>query len=266
MIVVIIYFFIALIQGVTEVFPISSSGHTTLFFNLFELDIKNTTTLLIFANAGSFFALVVHFKSKWSPLIMNSFNFIFRKDTSGKSAFFYILKLFVSTIPAIIFGLLIQNNLPSSGEFVSLSLIITSIALFVIWIQRKSTFSDEISFFSALTIGFFQAFALFPGISRSGFTLLGGTSRKIKLKKTLEFSFLSYCLISFPITLFGFFQVLSSSLSNVFYLFFVLIISFFATLLSLKIFFKFVSFKNILYFSIYCFFIGSLGLLFFFFS
>ena len=65
MIVVIVYFFIALIQGVTEVFPISSSGHTTLFFNLFELDIKNTTTLLIFANAGSFFALVVHFKSKW---------------------------------------------------------------------------------------------------------------------------------------------------------------------------------------------------------
>ena len=126
---------------------------------------------------------------------MNSFNFIFRKDTSGKSAFSYILKLFVSTIPAIIFGLLIQDNLPSSGEFVSLSLIITSIALFVIWIQRKSNFSDEISFFSALTIGFFQAFALFPGISRSGFTLLGGTSSKIKLKKTLEFSFLSYCLI-----------------------------------------------------------------------
>ena len=94
----------------------------------------------------------------------------------------------------------------------------------------------------------------------------GGTSRKIKLKKTLEFSFLSYCLISFPITLFGFYQVFSSSLSNVFYLFFVLIISFFATLLSLKMFFKFVSFKNILYFSIYCFFIGSLGLLFFFFS
>jgi len=183
MIVVIIYFFIALIQGVTEVFPISSSGHTTLFFNLFELDIKNTTTLLIFANAGSFFALVVHFKSKWSPLIINSFNFIFRKDTSGKSAFYYILKLFVSTIPAILFGLLIQDNLPSSGEFVSLSLIITSVALFVIWIQRKSNFSDEISFFSALTIGFFQAFALFPGISRSGFTLLGGTSRKIKLKK-----------------------------------------------------------------------------------
>ncbi|CCV64078.1 Undecaprenyl-diphosphatase (Bacitracin resistance protein) [Alteracholeplasma palmae J233] len=265
------YIFLGIIQGVTEIFPVSSSGHLSIFSKIFNVDTNNLTIFLMITNAGSFLALLWYYKKDVLGLISGSWNFIFKKKSrneeqkiNDKSEFNYVLKLILAAIPIGITGLLLKDHLPNNLLSTGIALLVTSILLFTIYSLRNRSYTNNVTFKNAAIIGLFQAFAVFPGLSRSGITIVGGQAQKINLKDTLRFSFLCYLLISVPVTLLGIYDmfhtnepihILGYSLAFVF--------SFLGSLFTVKLMNKYVKVKNLIYFSIYCLIIGVTSIILF---
>jgi len=256
------YIILGIIQGITEIFPVSSSGHLTLFSHLFNIDLSNLTIFLMITNTGSFLALLLFFRKDIKDLIVGTFKFLFKKEENYKPDFEYVVKLIIAVIPIGIFGLLFKDMLPEDLLSVGFALIVTSILLFYVYIVRDIEWKKDISWKNALIIGSFQMFAIFPGISRSGITMSGGLIQKIELKKVLKFSFLSYIMVSVPVMLLGFYEALNASESiHVVGYSLAFVMSFVFSLISVRILYKYVKVKNLIYFAIYCLIVGGISLI-----
>ncbi len=256
------YIILGIIQGITEIFPVSSSGHLTLFSHLFNIDLSNLTIFLMITNTGSFLALLLFFRKDIKDLIIGTFKFLFKKEENYKPDFEYVVKLIIAVIPIGIFGLLFKDMLPEDLLSVGFALIVTSILLFYVYIVRDIEWKKDISWKNALIIGSFQMFAIFPGISRSGITMSGGLIQKIELKKVLKFSFLSYIMVSVPVMLLGFYEALNASESiHVVGYSLAFVMSFVFSLISVRILYKYVKVKNLIYFAIYCLIVGGISLI-----
>ena len=262
------YIVLGIIQGVTEIFPVSSSGHLVLFSNLFlgGEDINTTLTLfLMITNMGSFLALLIYYFKDVKELVVDSLNFVFNKEKRNEiivqENFNYAVKLIIAIVPIGIAGLLIKDYLPTNLLSIGISLIITSLLLFLVFLLRNKKFSNDITFKNAGVIGLIQMFAVFPGISRSGITLVGGLSQKIEIKKVMRFSFLCYLLISIPVSGLGLYDAIKNpgtidipgfSLAFIF--------SFIFSLLTIKIMHKYVTVKNLIWFSLYALTVGLVSI------
>lgn len=262
------YIVLGIIQGVTEIFPVSSSGHLVLFSNIFlgGEDINTTLTLfLMITNMGSFLALLIYYFKDVKALVVDSLNFVFNKEKRNEiivqENFNYAVKLIIAIIPIGIAGLLIKDYLPTNLLSIGISLIITSLLLFLVFLLRNKKFSNDITFKNAGVIGLIQMFAVFPGISRSGITLVGGLSQKIEIKKVMRFSFLCYLLISIPVSGLGLYDAIKNpgtidipgfSLAFIF--------SFIFSLLTIKIMHKYVTVKNLVWFSLYALTVGLVSI------
>lgn len=166
---------LGVIQGITEFLPISSSGHLALTQKLFGFTEANIA-FDTFLHFGTLLAVIIFF---WKDLI------------KLKLKQWFIIA--VGTIPAVIAGLLIKDYIESivtSTLLVSGFLIITGILNLISdkKLQQEST-TKEIGFKTALITGIFQAFAIIPGISRSGSTLFGSLIQKIDRREAFKFSF-----------------------------------------------------------------------------
>lgn len=262
------YIVLGIIQGVTEIFPVSSSGHLVLFSNIFlgGEDINTTLTLfLMITNMGSFLALLLYYFKDVKELVVDSLSFVFnkekRKEIIVQENFNYAVKLIIAIVPIGIAGLLIKDYLPTNLLSIGISLIITSLLLFLVFLLRNKKFSNDITFKNAGVIGLIQMFAVFPGISRSGITLVGGLSQKIEIKKVMRFSFLCYLLISIPVSGLGLYDAIKNpgtidipgfSLAFIF--------SFIFSLLTIKIMHKYVTVKNLVWFSLYALTVGLVSI------
>ncbi|MBG0762630.1 undecaprenyl-diphosphate phosphatase [Acholeplasma laidlawii] len=262
------YIVLGIIQGVTEIFPVSSSGHLVLFSNIFlgGEDINTTLTLfLMITNMGSFLALLIYYFKDVKELVVDSLNFVFNKEKRNEiivqENFNYAVKLIIAIVPIGIAGLLIKDYLPTNLLSIGISLIITSLLLFLVFLLRNKKFSNDITFKNAGVIGLIQMFAVFPGISRSGITLVGGLSQKIEIKKVMRFSFLCYLLISIPVSGLGLYDAIKNpgkidipgfSLAFIF--------SFIFSLLTIKIMHKYVTVKNLVWFSLYALTVGLVSI------
>lgn len=171
-------FFIALIEGLTEFLPVSSTGHMMIATAL--LGVETTPFVKLFTVAIQLGAIL-------SVVVMYFKRFF-------KSVNFY-LKLIVAFIPAAIAGLLLGDYIDAALENVfgvAIALFVGGVVLLFVdkWFKGSSLEKEEdISFIKALKIGAFQCLALFPGISRSGATIVGGMSQKLTRKNAAEFSF-----------------------------------------------------------------------------
>jgi undecaprenyl-diphosphatase len=261
MIEIIKYIILGIIQGITEIFPVSSSGHLTLFSHLFDIDLTNLTIFLMITNTGSFLALLLFFRKDIKDLIVGTFKYLFKKEENYKPDFEYVVKLIIAVIPIGLFGLLFKDKLPEDLLSVGFALILTSGLLFYVYMVRDIEWKKDISWKNALIIGSFQMFAVFPGISRSGITMSGGLIQKIELKKVLKFSFLSYIMVSVPVMLLGFYEALNASESiHVVGYSLAFVMSFVFSLISVRILYKYVKVQNLIYFAIYCLIVGGISL------
>jgi len=256
------YIVLGIIQGITEIFPVSSSGHLTLFGRIFNVDLTNLTTFLMITNAGSFLALVYYFRKDVGMLISGTYRYIFKREETSKDDFIYVLKLLIAVIPVGIFGLLFEDLLKDDLMFTGFMLIITAFLLFYIYKQKDIQWKNEITWKNSIIIGAFQMFAIFPGISRSGITMTGGLSQKIELKKVLRFSFLSYIVVSVPASLYGLYKAFYYG-EHINYLGygFAFIMSFIFSLITVRIMYQFVKVKNLIYFAVYCLFVGFISII-----
>ena len=254
------YILLGIVQGITEILPISSSGHLTLLTNVLQMDTSNLTVFLMLTNTGSFLAILYFFRKDILSLISSSFSFVFLKKEIYKDDWLYALKVLVALIPVGIVGLLFEDVLPDDLLTVGLALIVTGSLLFFIYSNRHFEYNKSIGFKNAFVVGLFQMFAIIPGISRSGITLTGGLVQKIPLKKALKFSFLSYVVISFPVSILGFIRVSHTAESIHLGGYLVAsILSFIFSYLAVKWLYEYVKIKNLIYFSVYCFIVGSIA-------
>ena len=251
------YIILGIIQGITEIFPISSSGHLTIFSHLFKMDMAAFPTFLMITNTGSFLALLLFFRKDVEQLIKGTFCYLVKKDETGKEDFIYVLKLIVAIIPVGLVGLLIKDYLPDDLLSVGFALVITSLLLFYVYKQRDIQWKNDVTWRNAFVIGAFQMFAIFPGISRSGITISGGLTQKIELKKVLKFSFLSYLVISVPVSLLGIYEAFKSN-ESIHYIGYSLafVMSFVFSLIAVRFLYNYVKVKNLVYFSVYCLIVG----------
>lgn len=276
MIDIIKFLVLGIIQGITEVFPVSSSGHLAIFVLLSNelhigspIDIDNIEIFLMITNFGSLIAMIIFFWNDLISLLKSAISFIFKHKESKENTVImddmrYILKLLIAVIPLGIAGLIFADYLDkfSSLLFVGISLLITGIMLYTVYHLRNKNYTNEITYKRSFIISIFQMFAIFPGISRSGITMIGGLSQKIELKKVLKFSFLAYIAISIPVSIKGILDALDVSESiNVIGYFMAFLTSFIFTFLTVKVLYKYVKVNNLVYFAIYCILFGLLSII-----
>jgi len=169
---------LAIIEGLTEFLPVSSTGHMIIASS--AMGIANNDFVKLFTVAiqlGAILSVVVLYFKRF----FQSINFY--------------IKLLVAFIPAVIFGLLLSKKIDAlleSALTVGITLFIGGIILLFVdkWFNRATvTEEKEISYLTALKIGFFQCIAMIPGTSRSASTIVGGMSQGLSRTAAAEFSF-----------------------------------------------------------------------------
>lgn len=169
---------IAIVEGITEFLPISSTGHMMLTTALLGVEPTNFVKL---------FTVAIQLGAILSVVILYFKHFF-------KSTGFYF-KLVVAFIPSAIAGLLLGDWIDAQLENiygVAVALFAGGIILVFVdkWFKNASIkTSDDVSYLTALKIGAFQCLALFPGVSRSASTIIGGMSQKLTRQAAAEFSF-----------------------------------------------------------------------------
>lgn len=170
---------LAIIEGLTEFLPVSSTGHMIIassFFGIAQDDFTKLFTIVI--QLGTILSVVVLYFKRF----FQSVDFYF--------------KLFVAFIPAVILGLLLSDFIDSLLEnpiTVAISLVLGGILLLKVddWFGNtpKEDVPETISYPTAFKIGLFQCLAMIPGVSRSGASIVGGMTQKLSRTTAAEFSF-----------------------------------------------------------------------------
>lgn len=171
---------IAIVEGLTEFLPVSSTGHMIITEKLLHIPDNDYTKMFTVAiQLGAILAVVVLYWKKF-------FDF--------KNWQFYF-KLIVGVIPAIILGLLFSDKIDAlleSSLTVAISLLLGGIVLlFIDRIFKNNTVASEkqVSFLQSFIIGTWQCLAMIPGVSRSAASIIGGMQQKLTRSEAAEFSF-----------------------------------------------------------------------------
>lgn len=271
------YILLGIMQGITEPIPVSSSGHVLILQTILSkinsvIDI-DFTTLATITNFGSLIAIIIIFWSDIVNLIKSFFSFIFnkesRKDKEVGLDFKYCLKIIIATIPAGVAGLIatklgLLDTLEENVKFVGIMLLLTAVFLFLIKDFKGTKNRDDISFKDSIIIGLCQMISIIPGLSRSGATIVGGMFRNLKRDVAFNFSFILYIPISIATSILGIKDLLELSISSSTYILYIIaaILAGIFTYIFTKWFAKIVKEGKLIYFSIYCLFLGLVVILF----
>lgn len=196
------YIILAIIQGITEPIPVSSSGHMMLFKSIFNTNMFNDFNFEIITNFGSFLAILFLFRKDVINLVSGFLEFIFKKSTrkETKKKFLYCLYVVVSTIPVTITGLLFKDKLESllgnKPYFMALAFLITALSLFLVRKIDGKKKDFDLTFKDAIIIGLFQAITIVPGISRSGTVLVACLICRLSREAALKYTFILYFPVS----------------------------------------------------------------------
>jgi len=167
---------LAVVEGITEFLPISSTGHMIIVSSIFGIQSSEfVKTFTISIQLGAILSVLVLYWKRF----FQSFDFYF--------------KLVAAFIPAAIIGFLLGDYIDSLLEnvvVVAIALVVGGVVLLFVdrWFT-SNTEDKEITYPSALVIGFFQCLALIPGVSRSASTIIGGMVQGLTRKQAAEFSF-----------------------------------------------------------------------------
>ncbi len=176
---------LGIVQGLAEFLPISSTGHLVIGERL--LGIKPPgTTFEVAVHLGTLLSVIIFFHKRLLKLTQSLWNSELKAERR------MIFMLFLGTLPAVFAGLVLKPHFESLKQNLPLVcglLVVTAILLMFQRFGPKGE-KEEVGPFSAVVMGCFQAFAILPGISRSGSTIVGGLITKVKAAQAAEFSFL----------------------------------------------------------------------------
>ena len=238
---------LALVQGLTEFLPVSSSGHLLLLekLGIGEEDVSFNVML----HVGTLLAVLVAMRKEWLPLARKPF-----QKTNGL--------LVLACVPTVALALLFKLAFPSllTGRFLGFGFVLTATLLFVgenLKLKQKSTLSVKTSILS----GFLQGIAVLPGVSRSGATISSLTFLGVDKKTASTFSFLMSIPIILGSAIVEIFDVVKGGfkLTSPWYCIVIgIVLSFLSGLFAIKFFLKIIEKFSLLPFVIYTALLGTI--------
>lgn len=191
---------LGIVQGLTELLPVSSSAHLAVFPWIFKWS-EIPESFDIALHFGTLLAISLFFMKDWIALIKGGFNQVVKKEKSVEGKMFWYLV--IATIPAGILSLVLDKLsdavFGSSMIPIAIALIVMGIILYIVDKKAKSeTKYEDMSLMQAVLIGMSQAIAAaFPGVSRSGITMTVARALGVDRESAAKYSF----LLSTPIIL-----------------------------------------------------------------
>lgn len=208
---------LGLIQGLTEFLPVSSSGHLVIGREILGVEESGDLVFEVAVHAATVLSTIVVFRHQIWKLLKGLFKFRYNDETD------YILKICVSMIPVFIIGVFFKSfveGLFQSLFVVGVALVMTAFLLFFSDMtsnplrksaDRQNTSRNGISYWQALAVGIGQAFAVIPGLSRSGTTISVGLICGVRRDVMAQFSFL---MVLVPILGEAFLQVVGGEITG----------------------------------------------------
>lgn len=250
---------LGLVQGLTEFLPVSSSGHLEIGKALLGIEVKDDLMFTTVVHAATVLSTIVVFRRQIWGLLKGLFRFKYNDETD------YVLKLCVSMIPIFIVGVFLKDaveGLFGSVFVVAAALVATAVLLFFSDYAsrpgRPSVFPanesrNGISYWQAFAVGIGQAFAVIPGLSRSGTTISAGLICGVRRDVMAQFSFL---MVLVPILGEAFLEIVggefSSSSVGVLPLLLGFVSAFLSGLLACKAMVALVKRASLSWFALYC--------------
>jgi undecaprenyl-diphosphatase len=186
----------AVLQGVTELFPVSSLGHAVILPRLLQwaVDQKAADFLpyLVVMHLGTAVALLLYFWRDWWAFARSLLGRSGPRAGADRRIFFFVV---LATIPAVIVGVVLRKLLGDAFGTPVVAAIFLVVNGFILFVGDKIGGQavgalDQLNWKGALAIGVAQCFALVPGISRSGATIVAGVVAGLQHKEAARFSFL----------------------------------------------------------------------------
>lgn len=179
---------LGVVEGLTEFLPISSTGHLILVGDLLNFNDEKGKLFEIVIQVGAILAVCWEYRRR----ICNTFSGLFKKEKAAQN---FTINLIIAFLPLAILGFLFGKYIKTvlfKPVPVALAFIIGAFIIF--WAEKRKHIVrintvDELSKLDALKLGFAQVFALFPGTSRSGATIIGGLLFGLSRQAATEFSF-----------------------------------------------------------------------------
>ena len=190
--------FLGIVQGLTELLPISSSAHLTLIPQIFNWSAV-PESFYVALHFGTLLAIGIFFFKDWLGLIVGGAKKLFKKEDSVEGRMFWYIV--AATIPGGVIGFILDKyaeDILSKPLIIAIALIVMGIILYIV--DKKSPTKTEykdMTFKQTFLIGLSQALAFIPGVSRSGVTMTTGRAMGVSRESAAKYSF----MLSAPIVL-----------------------------------------------------------------
>ena len=262
---------LGILQGVTEFLPVSSSGHLALARALVGREIVPGITFEIVVHFGSFCSIAFYYRERLISILKDFFISLTptgiregRYKTDGNTRYSFIIIL--SMIPAVLVGFTLKDQIEEifiNPVIVSSMLLVTGTLLFATRFVKHP--QNEVNVKTGLIMGVAQAFAILPGISRSGSTISIGLFSGVKRGSVADFSFLMVLPVLAGAMLLELLDIAQNGIEYgaVVALIMGFIASFTSGYLSLKYLIILLKKDKFYYFSFYCWAVGLAGLIYF---
>ena len=188
---------LGIVQGLTELLPISSSAHLTLIPQIFNWSVPESFDVAL--HFGTLLAIGIFFFKDWVKLIIGGFKKVVKKEDSVDGRMFWYIV--AATIPGGAIGFILDKyaeDFLSKPLIIAIALIVMGIVLYIV--DKKSSTKTEyenMTFKQTFLIGISQALAFIPGVSRSGVTMTAGRAMGVSRESVAKYSF----MLSAPIVL-----------------------------------------------------------------
>lgn len=189
---------LGIVQGLTELLPISSSAHLALIPQIFHWE-EISPSFDVALHAGTLLAIAIFFFKDWIGLIVGGYKQVVKKEKSTEGRMFWYIV--AATIPGGIIGFILDKfaaDILTKPIIIAIALIVMGIILYLVDKNAKSnTKYEDMTFKQTFLIGLSQALAFIPGVSRSGVTMTTGRAMGVDRESAAKYSF----MLSAPIVL-----------------------------------------------------------------
>jgi undecaprenyl-diphosphatase len=183
---------LGIVQGLTEFLPVSSSGHLVLAAELLNFH-EEGVAFEVFVHLGTLLSVLIVFRKDVHKMILAPFQFLSSGLEKGdtKHYLYWDLYIIIGTIPAAVIGLAFKSKIEAAFSNIFLVIAMLAVTGTILLLSRyMPKKNQEMTAIKSFLIGISQAFAILPGISRSGSTIVTGIFLGIDKEKAARFSFL----------------------------------------------------------------------------